>query len=209
MCRGAHMTFVLCFIFLGIPAVHLLHEIGHLIAARWYGVRVLRLSVGLGPELLGYTDQKGTRWALAVLPLGGSLAMCDRRNSNATPAEAFSNKTLGQRAVICGAGPLASLLLAAAIYGLSVAIFGEVALPGTETDHVEVAFVGFIGAFSFVVALFSLIPIPPLDGGRLALYGMEAFTRKPISQSLEKTTDTLGMATIAISSITILVLAML
>jgi membrane-associated protease RseP (regulator of RpoE activity) len=44
------------FILLGIPAVLLVREIGHLIAARWYGVQVLRLSVGLGPEALGFTD---------------------------------------------------------------------------------------------------------------------------------------------------------
>ena len=202
------MTFLLCFIFFGAPSVFFLHEIGHLMAARWCGVRVLRLSVGLGPEILGYTDQNGTRWTLAALPLGGSLEMIDERDLSAKSADTFSQKTLSQRAAVCAAGPLASLLFAAFIYGLSVVIFGEVVLPETGTEKTGVAFVGFIGAFSFTVALFSLIPIPPLDGGRLALCSIEALTRKPISQSLEEKIYTLGMATIVVSSIiSILLLA--
>ena len=61
-------------------------------AARWCGVRVLRLSVGLGPEILGYTDQNGTRWTLAALPLGGSLEMIDERDSSAKSVDTFSQK---------------------------------------------------------------------------------------------------------------------
>ncbi len=56
----------------GLPIILLVHEIGHLAAARWCGVRVLNISVGFGPELIGMTDWLSTRWTLAALPLGPS-----------------------------------------------------------------------------------------------------------------------------------------
>jgi len=37
------------------------HELGHLVMARFFGLKVSSLSVGLGPEMIGYKDQSGTR----------------------------------------------------------------------------------------------------------------------------------------------------
>ena len=48
-----------------------LHELGHYLVARWFGVRTEVFSVGFGRELLGWTDRRGTRWRLAAIPLGG------------------------------------------------------------------------------------------------------------------------------------------
>lgn len=144
------------FILLSIPAVLFVHEIGHLIAARWYGVRVLRLSIGLGPEVLGFTDRIGTRWTLAILPFGGSLEMNDDRNSTTvTAAQVLSNKSLNQRAAIYAAGPLLNLLFAGGIYGCSLAIFGEGALLATVSEKPAVALMSLLSGFSVFVALFS------------------------------------------------------
>lgn len=41
--------------------VLLIHELGHLVIARFFGLKVSRLRVGLGPEMIGYKDQSGTR----------------------------------------------------------------------------------------------------------------------------------------------------
>jgi membrane-associated protease RseP (regulator of RpoE activity) len=189
------------FILLSIPAVLFVHEIGHLIAARWYGVRVLRLSIGLGPEVLGFTDRMGTRWTLAILPFGGSLEMNDDRNSTTvTAAQVLSNKSLNQRAAIYAAGPLLNLLFAGGIYGCSLAIFGEGALLATVSEKPAVVLMSLLSGFSVFVALFSLIPIPPLDGGWLALFGIEALTRKPISEHIQKKLCTGGMAIIVFAT---------
>lgn len=37
--------------------VLLAHELGHLIAARFLGVTVKSIAIGLGPEILGFTDR--------------------------------------------------------------------------------------------------------------------------------------------------------
>src|SRR5215471_1426944 len=47
------------------------HELGHFLAARWVGVRVLKFSLGFGPKLLG--RQVGeTDYLLSAIPLGGT-----------------------------------------------------------------------------------------------------------------------------------------
>ena len=63
----------------GVLGVLLIHELGHLVAARFLGLKVSSLSIGLGPEIIGYTDRSGTRWKVALLPMGGSCAF-DRRS---------------------------------------------------------------------------------------------------------------------------------
>ena len=51
------------------------HEWGHYIVARYYGVRVDVFSIGFGKELFGWTDNSGTRWKVSLIPLGGYVQM--------------------------------------------------------------------------------------------------------------------------------------
>jgi membrane-associated protease RseP (regulator of RpoE activity) len=178
---------------LGIPIVLLVHEIGHLLAARWFGVRVLHLALGLGPEILGFTDRLGTRFLLAAFPVGASVKMLNDQDASpdckkgSRTADALSSKSLGRRVAIYAAGPLFNVLLALSIYGSSVALFGEAALvPGAHFDEPGIALASLLSAFSIFVACYQLIPIPPLDGGCLALIGIEALTGRPITQRKQK-----------------------
>lgn len=47
---------------LGFGALIFLHELGHFLAARWAGVRVLQFALGFGPALLSYRKGLGLRW---------------------------------------------------------------------------------------------------------------------------------------------------
>ena len=47
------------------------HEFGHYLVGRFFGVGVEAFSVGFGKEVAGFTDRRGTRWKLSLLPLGG------------------------------------------------------------------------------------------------------------------------------------------
>ena len=51
-----------------------IHELGHFIAAKLSGVRVLEFSIGMGP-LLWHREGKETKYSLRLLPLGGFCAM--------------------------------------------------------------------------------------------------------------------------------------
>jgi regulator of sigma E protease len=54
-----------------LTVVVFVHEMGHYLVARWCGIGAQAFSIGFGPELLGFTDRRGTRWKLSAIPLGG------------------------------------------------------------------------------------------------------------------------------------------
>ena len=48
-----------------------LHELGHYLVGRLFGVKADMFSIGMGRELFGWTDKRGTRWKVSALPMGG------------------------------------------------------------------------------------------------------------------------------------------
>lgn len=105
------------------------HEWGHYLAARAFGVRVLRFSIGFGRPLLAHTGRNGTEWVLAPFPFGGYVRMlespADAQASGADPREALDAKPRWQRAIVVAAGPAANFVLA-------FILFFCVALQGSE-----------------------------------------------------------------------------
>ena len=54
----------------------LLHELGHFLTARAFGVAVKEFSIGMGPPLLSHTSKRtGIVYKLSLLPIGGYVAM--------------------------------------------------------------------------------------------------------------------------------------
>ena len=92
-----------------------IHELGHYLAAIRSGVKVESFSIGFGPELLGYTDKRNTRWKFSLLPLGGYVKMkgelITNENSKNEDNDSFLKASLKNRALIIFSGPLANLLL--------------------------------------------------------------------------------------------------
>jgi len=90
--------------------------------ARWCGVKVLKFSIGFGRPLYTWTSPRtGTEWTLASLPLGGYVKMLDERESEQPIAAedlpfAFNRQSLGKRAAIVAAGPIANFLLAIVLF---------------------------------------------------------------------------------------------
>jgi regulator of sigma E protease len=50
------------------------HELGHFVAARRIGVRVLTFSLGFGPKILSFR-RGDTEYAVSAIPLGGYVKM--------------------------------------------------------------------------------------------------------------------------------------
>ena len=99
------------------------HELGHYLAARACGVKVLRFSIGFGTPLLRWrvgADQ--TEWTVSAIPLGGYVKMLDEREAGDTPIDpaelhrAFTRQSLSRRSFIVVAGPAANFLLAIVLY---------------------------------------------------------------------------------------------
>lgn len=113
-----------------------IHELGHYAVGRFFGVKAEVFSIGMGREFAGWTDKRGTRWKLSVLPIGGYVkfagdmgpgGITDPAWQKLPPAEkalTFQSKALWQRFLIVAAGPVTNFLLAIAIFAGFFAAFG-------------------------------------------------------------------------------------
>lgn len=95
------------------------HELGHFLAARWVGVRVLKFSLGFGPKLVG--RQIGdTEYLVSAVPLGGYVKLFGEEGTEALTAEdrrrSFSHQTIPRKMLIVAAGPGFNFLLAYLIF---------------------------------------------------------------------------------------------
>ena len=106
------------------------HELGHFLAARYFGVRVHVFSIGFGKQIFA-KQWRGTTWQLSLIPLGGYVKMKGQDDSNPALVEegndSYNTKKPWERIVILFAGPFANFLLAAILY-FSIAIIGASAL---------------------------------------------------------------------------------
>ena len=109
------------------------HELGHFLVGRWCGVKADVFSLGFGPELYGRVDRHGTRWRLALVPLGGYVKFHGDANAASAGVDAqglseeerrvsFFTQPVWKRALIVAAGPLANFILAVVIFA-GVAFF--------------------------------------------------------------------------------------
>jgi regulator of sigma E protease len=124
-----------------------LHEMGHYLAARVFGVQADMFSIGMGRELFGWTDRRGTRWKVSALPLGGYVKFRGDMGPASEPdpawlalpaeekAKTLQGKPVWQRFIIVAAGPLTNFLLAIAVYAGFYAAYG---VPQTPTVIAQV-----------------------------------------------------------------------
>ncbi len=113
------------------------HELGHYWAARRNGVRVEIFSIGFGPEIFGFTDRAGTRWKFSAIPLGGYVKMFGDADVASRPGQdvgqmsdeerrvSFYHQSVGRRAVIVAAGPIANFLFAIIALALLFMVYGQ------------------------------------------------------------------------------------
>lgn len=95
------------------------HELGHFLAARFFGVKVEVFSIGFGKKLIKKT-YGNTEYALSLIPLGGYIKMKgyyrDDSLEQDEQSDSYSSKTPLQRIVILLAGPFFNLFLPLLIY---------------------------------------------------------------------------------------------
>jgi len=120
-----------------------IHELGHYLVGRWFGVKADAFSIGFGKELAGWTDKRGTRWKLSLLPLGGYVQFAGDMSPVSQPSEewmalppeerarTFQAQPLWQRALIVAAGPVTNLLFAVLVFACFNMAYGKV-LSSTE-----------------------------------------------------------------------------
>lgn len=89
----------------------MLHELGHFLMARLFGVSINEFSVGMGPKIFSKKGKKhDTMYSLRALPIGGYVSMVGEDEDSDDPG-AFGNKAVWKRILIVVAGPLVNVLL--------------------------------------------------------------------------------------------------
>ena len=98
------------------------HEFGHFIAARFFGVEVEEFGIGLPPRIIGWR-WKGTLWSLNAIPLGGFARMKDE-NTSGDAVDSFQTKPAYARAIILIAGIVFNFIFAALLFAIIFAVHG-------------------------------------------------------------------------------------
>lgn len=119
------------------PAIFI-HELGHFLFAKRYGVKVYTFALGFGPRIWSRT-WGGTEYCICWIPLGGYVKMAgeDPGEARHGDPDEFAAKPVGQRAMIILAGPLFNI-----ISGFLLCVF--IGLVGIETVGIQPR-IGVIG----------------------------------------------------------------
>jgi regulator of sigma E protease len=115
------VTTLLAFLFV-LGVLIFVHELGHFLAARYHGVRVITFSLGFGPKILKFT-RGDTEYCISIVPLGGYVKMAGENpdDPRAGQPDEFLSKSKWQRFQILIAGPLMNIVTAVVIMAVVLA----------------------------------------------------------------------------------------
>jgi regulator of sigma E protease len=125
------------FFLLAIFPLVVIHELGHYLVGRWFGVHAEVFSIGFGKRIAGWKDKRGTDWRIGWLPLGGYVRFAGDMSAASTPSaewlalpaeernRTFQAKKVWQRALIVFAGPAVNFLFAIAMLAGLFGVYGE------------------------------------------------------------------------------------
>ena len=154
---GQLLTYVVPFL-LVLTVVVTIHELGHFLTARAFGVKIDRFAIGFGRAIFQRTDKHGVEWRVGWLPLGGYVKFSGDLDETGVPDRAGLEdlrqrivaaegqgaerdymyfKPLWQRALIVAGGPFANFMLAIFIFTLLFSIVGVPLRPARVMDVAE------------------------------------------------------------------------
>lgn len=180
----------------------ILHEVAHGYMANWLGDPTARLQGRLTLNPVSHTDPIGT----ILLPLILTLSNSPIFFGYAKPVPYNPHNLPGKydEALVAFAGPAVNLLLAA-LFGLIIRFAGA-ALP----LELMSAFAGIV-YINLLLALFNLIPLPPLDGSKV-LGGLFAALSRDLARHYEtflRNFERIGMLPMILITIAIFYLFLL
>ncbi len=137
-----------------------LHEVAHGFAANALGDPTARLAGRLSPNPLLHIDPVGSVFVPAMLFLSHSPLMFGWAKPVPYNPYNLSNQKWGE-SLVAVAGPFANVLLAF-IFSVLIRFTGALGLSPSFVD-----FASYIVFLNILLAIFNLLPVPPLDGSKV------------------------------------------
>ena len=133
------------------------HEMGHYLVGRWCGIHAEAFSLGFGKEIWSHTDKRGTKWRIAMIPVGGYVKFLGDADassrtdeaaveamSDADVARSFPGASVFRRSLTVAAGPVANFILSLVLF-TGLFLWQGLAVPGSVIgDVTEVEGVDFV-----------------------------------------------------------------
>jgi regulator of sigma E protease len=115
------VTTIIAFLFV-LGVLIFVHELGHFLAARRLGIRVITFSLGFGPKILKFT-RGDTEYCVSIIPLGGYVKMAGENpdDPRSGDPDEFLSRTKWERFQVLIMGPVMNLALAVIVMAFVLA----------------------------------------------------------------------------------------
>lgn len=129
-------TFTIAAFVIALLVIVAVHEFGHYIVGRWTGIYAEVFSLGFGRVIWSRVDKHGTRWQLAMIPLGGYVRFLGDTNAASVGGTGKARNTMNgapiwARSATVAAGPFANFLFSFLIFAGLMMTYGQAADPLT------------------------------------------------------------------------------
>ena len=115
----------------------LVHELGHFVTARKFGIAVEEFGIGFPPRAIGLKRGK-TIFSLNWIPLGGFVKIKGEQGENMGDEDSFASKPAWQRGIVLSSGVLMNFLLACVLLIAGFVIGAPYILNGDEHEQIRV-----------------------------------------------------------------------
>lgn len=127
---------------LGLTILVGLHELGHMLAAKWFGMRVEKYAIGFPPKVFG-KKIGDTEYMLGLIPLGGFVKISgmvdESMDTEALKEEPkpweFRAKPAWQRLIVMMGGIIVNVITGIVIFIALTYNYGESYLPASEAKY--------------------------------------------------------------------------
>lgn len=123
-----------------------IHELGHFLAAKMRGLKVLRFSIGFGPRLFSWRGKDGCEYIVAMLPFGGYVALpqladmgaLEGGNDEDPDAKNLPPAGFADKVIVSSAGAFFNILFAAVL----AAVVWVIGIP--ESASLKTNVIGYV-----------------------------------------------------------------
>lgn len=123
-------TFIIFFVALGMLIT--VHECGHFLTARFFGIKVERVSIGFGPILWKWYDSNNTKYVVSMILVGGYVKLFNtdvHRVIGSCEEDAFDKKDIWKRVIVIVSGSIFNFIFSFLLYVLIYSISAPICKP--------------------------------------------------------------------------------